>query len=188
MQGTGGGYKKFVNRQADIWNASRGIDPKEVKELAEKPEPEPEKELPPEPQEEPKPDNSNFKNVQEFLSAVEDEPSRKLLEKFASVLKKENETILAPIERQNNETKFETEFSKYEKIEGISDYKDDLKKTFLRNPNQSVKALVSEVAMDLQLNKVKSVEKTPSTPNRGKVDTSNLSKEELYNLMDTLRE
>ena len=36
MQGTGGGYKKFVNRQADIWNASRGIDPKEVKELAEK--------------------------------------------------------------------------------------------------------------------------------------------------------
>ena len=36
MQGTGGGYKKFMNRQADIWNASRGIDPKEVKELAEK--------------------------------------------------------------------------------------------------------------------------------------------------------
>ena len=36
MQGTGGGYKKFVNRQADIWNASRGIDPKEEKELAEK--------------------------------------------------------------------------------------------------------------------------------------------------------
>ncbi len=36
MQGTGGGYKKFLNRQADIWNASRGIDPKEVKELAEK--------------------------------------------------------------------------------------------------------------------------------------------------------
>ena len=36
MQGTGGGYKKFLNRQADIWNASRVIDPKEVKELAEK--------------------------------------------------------------------------------------------------------------------------------------------------------
>ena len=36
MQGTGGGYKKFVNRQADVWNASRPIDPKEVTELAEK--------------------------------------------------------------------------------------------------------------------------------------------------------
>ena len=35
-QGTGGGYKKFVNRQADIWNASRSIDPKEVDELKQK--------------------------------------------------------------------------------------------------------------------------------------------------------
>jgi phosphate transport system substrate-binding protein len=33
MQGTGGGYKKFINHQADIWNASRAIDPKEVDEL-----------------------------------------------------------------------------------------------------------------------------------------------------------
>lgn len=31
--GTGGGYKRFSNRQADIWNASRPIDPKEVEEL-----------------------------------------------------------------------------------------------------------------------------------------------------------
>ncbi len=35
-QGTGGGYKKFVNRQADIWNASRGIDEKEIEELKSK--------------------------------------------------------------------------------------------------------------------------------------------------------
>lgn len=35
-QGTGGGYKKFVNRQADIWNASRLITPKEIDELKEK--------------------------------------------------------------------------------------------------------------------------------------------------------
>lgn len=32
-QGTGGGYKRFVIRQADIWNASRPIDTKEVDEL-----------------------------------------------------------------------------------------------------------------------------------------------------------
>lgn len=36
QQGTGGGYKKFANRQADIWNASRPIDPKEVEELKSK--------------------------------------------------------------------------------------------------------------------------------------------------------
>ena len=35
-QGTGGGYKKFLNRQADIWNASRPIDPKEVDDLKQK--------------------------------------------------------------------------------------------------------------------------------------------------------
>ncbi len=31
--GTGGGYKRFVVRQADIWNASRPIDAKEIDEL-----------------------------------------------------------------------------------------------------------------------------------------------------------
>ncbi len=35
-QGTGGGYKKFVNRQADIWNASRPIAAKEKEELSAK--------------------------------------------------------------------------------------------------------------------------------------------------------
>lgn len=34
--GTGGGYKKFVLRQADIWNASRPIAQKEIDELKEK--------------------------------------------------------------------------------------------------------------------------------------------------------
>lgn len=35
-QGTSGGFKRFVTRQADIWNASRPIDPKEVNELKDK--------------------------------------------------------------------------------------------------------------------------------------------------------
>lgn len=34
--GTGGGYKAFAIRQADIWNASRPIDEKEVEELKKK--------------------------------------------------------------------------------------------------------------------------------------------------------
>jgi len=129
----------------------------------------------------------DFKNVQEFLAAVEDEPSRKLLENFYGVIRSETSSILGPIEQKNNETKFETEFSRYEKVEGLADYKNDLKKTFLRNPNQSFKALIGETIADLQLNKVKPIEKTPSTPNRGEVDTSNLGKEDLYNLLDTMR-
>ena len=138
------------------------------------------------PKKEDKPDSQNFKNVKEFLSAVEDEPSRNLLEKFYQVIKSETSTVLAPIEKQNNEAKFNEEFSKYEKIEGIADYKDDLRKTFMRNPSQSLKALIGETLTDLQLNKIKPIEKTPSTPNRGKVDTSNLSKDELYDMLETM--
>jgi len=129
-----------------------------------------------------------FKTMQEFLDAVEDKPSRTLLEKFAETLRGETSQILAPIEQKNNETKFETEFNKYEKIEGLVDYKNDLRKTFLRNPNQSLKALIGEVVTDLQLNKVKPVEKTPSTPSREKPNTENLSKDQLYDLLDTMRE
>jgi len=157
----------------------------QVKDLASKPEEEKAKEE--KPQEETKPDSQKFNNVQEFLSAVQDEPSRQLLEKFYGVIKSETTQILAPLEKANAEAKFDQEFGKYEKIQGISDYKNDLKKTFMRNPSQSLKALVSEVAMDLQLAKVKPVEKTPSTPKRGKMDTDNLDKEQLYDLLDTLK-
>jgi hypothetical protein len=139
------------------------------------------------PQEDDKTTPHNFKNVSDFLAAVEDEPSRKLLENFYSVIKSETSNILAPIEQKNNEAKFETEFSKYEKIEGLADYKNDLKKTFLRNPNQSFEGLVGKVALDLQLNKIKPIEAKPSSPNRGKVDTANLSKDELYDMLDNLR-
>ena len=92
------------------------------------------------------------------------------------------------IEAKNNEARFETEFSRYEKIEGLADYKNDLKKTFLRNPNQSFKALVGEVIADLSINKVKPVETQPSNPNRsGKVSTEGKSKDELYDILDTLK-
>lgn len=130
----------------------------------------------------------DFKNVQEFLAAVEDEPSRKLLETFYTVIKGETSSILAPIEQKNNETRFDNEFSKYEVIDGLSDYKNDLKKTFLRDPSKDPKALIAEVVTDLQLNRIKPIESTESTPNRdGKVDTSNMDLEQLYETLDTLK-
>ena len=157
----------------------------QVKELAEKPEKEIETSPQDLDQEEIVP--QSFKNVQEFLEAVQDEPSRNLLEKFYETMKGEISSTLSPIEKANNEAKFDSEFSKYEKVEGLSDYKNDLKKTFLRNPNQNIKSLISETITDLVMNKVTPIEKTPSTPKRGQVDTSNLSKDELYDVLDTLR-
>lgn len=131
----------------------------------------------------------DFKNVNEFLDAVEDEPSRNLLEKFYKVVKSEISDTLSPIEKANNEAKFDNEFAQYEnKVEGLKDYKNDLKKTFLRNPSQSIKSLISETITDIVTNKVIPIEKTTSNPNRGKVDISNLSKDELYEQLNSLRE
>ena len=159
----------------------------EVKKLAES-KAEPEKETPKEtPKEETKPTHE-FKNVQEFLSAVQDKPSRELLEKFYGVIKSETSTILAPIEQKNNEAKFDLEFGKYKGIEGLSDYENDLKKTFLRNPNQSLKALVGEIVADISLNKIKPIEKTASTPNRGTISTEGKSKDELYDMLESMKE
>jgi len=154
-----------------------------VKELAEpKEEPEEEPEEPQEPE-----TKQSFNNVKDFLQAVEDEPSRILLEKFYGVIKGEMSSTLAPIEQKNNEARFEQEFATYSTIEGLDGYKNDLRKTFLRNPNQPIKTLVGEVVTDLQLNKIKRIESTPSTPNRGKQDISKLSKEELYDLLESNR-
>ena len=91
--------------------------PKEIKE-----ESKTDKEIPDETKE------PKFGNVREFLDAVQDEPSRKLLEKFYGVIKGEISTTLSPIEKSNNTAKFNEEFAKYEKIEGLADYKNDLLK------------------------------------------------------------
>lgn len=130
-----------------------------------------------------------FKNVDEFLNAVQDKDSRKLLEEFAKAMKKETSSTLAPIEAKNNDTKFDTEFSRYEKIEGFADYKDDLKKTFLRNPTQDIEALFAKRVLDLTLNRIKKVEEKPSDPNRGgKPDLDSLDLEGLYDALDKTKD
>jgi hypothetical protein len=130
-----------------------------------------------------------FKDVDEFLNAVQDKDSRKLLEEFSKVIKKESSSVLAPFEAKNNEAKFDTEFSKYEKIEGFADHKDDLKKTFLRNPTQDIEALFAKKVTDLTLNRIKKVEEKPSDPNRGgKPDLDNLDLEGLYDALDKTKD
>lgn len=134
------------------------------------------------------PIQKSFKNVDEFLAAVEDEPSRQLLKTFYEVVKGEINTTLSPIEQKNNEARFESEFSTYESIEGLADHKNDLKKTFMRDPSKSIKALVGEVVTDLQLHRIKPIESTESDPNRsGKVDTESMSLDELYSALETTK-
>ncbi len=157
----------------------------QVKELAEKPA---EKSPADSPKEDVPETTHNFKDVKEFLDAVEDESSRKLLEKFYGVIKGEISQTLSPIETANNKAKFEIEFAQYEKIDGIADYKNDLQKTFLRDPSKSIKTLVSEVMMDIQLNKVKPIETiAPDPKHDGKIDLDGLSKDELYDTMASLK-
>ncbi len=156
----------------------------QVSELAKKPPVDEKK--PEEDAKKAEPDAEDFKNVDEFLNAVEDEPSRELLRKFYKVVKNETSIILSPLEKKNNEARFDEEFSAYGEIEGISDYKNDLKKTFMRDPNQSVKALVGEVLADISLHKIKPIEKKPSEVNRdGEVNLDNLSLDELYALQES---
>ena len=131
----------------------------------------------------------DFKDVKEFLDAVQDKDSRKLLETFYGVIKKETSSTLAPIEAKNNETKFETTFGQYEKIEGMADYKEELKKTFLRNPSQDLSSLIAKTVTDLTLNKIKKVEDKPSEPNRsGKVDLDSLDLAGLYDALDKTKD
>lgn len=154
-----------------------------VKELAEKPAEKSPAELP----DDPKPEDAKFKSVDEFLNAVADKPSRILLQKFYEVMRSETSEVLAPIERQNREAKFNAEFSQFETIDGLSDHKSDIMKTFMRTPGASVKSLVGETMTELALAKVKPSETGPSLPNRGRIDTSNLSKDQLYDALDAMR-
>ena len=129
-----------------------------------------------------------FKDVDEFLNAVQDPDSKKLLENFAKVLKKETSTTLAPVEKANNEARFETTFDKYTKIDGIADYKNDLKKTFLNDPKQDIDALVSKVVTDLALRKIKKTDETVSAPNRGgEVDLDSMGKDDLYSTLEGMK-
>lgn len=132
-------------------------------------------------------DTQNFKSVQEFLAAVEDEPSRKLLEAFHKVITGEISETLSPVQRANRETEFETQFAKYSTIEGLQDHKDDLKKSFMANPSTPIKALIGDTVLEMQAAKIKPTDDTPADAARGEVDISTLSKEELYDYLEKNR-
>jgi len=132
-----------------------------------------------------------YSSVEDFLANVQDEPSRKLLENFAKVLDKNTASKVQPLIEANAGKVFDEQFKQFEKLPGVSDFRDDLRKTFIRNPSQSLKALVGETIVDIQAGKIKKTVTNPSTPNHnggGGASTEGMTKEELYAQLETLRE
>lgn len=135
---------------------------------------------------------TKFNKVDEFINAIEDEPSRNLLKQFAGVLQEEYSATIDkrfnPIVSDYNSTKFDKEFEQYiGKAPSLASHKADLKQSFLRDPNQSIKALVGEVIADTILNKIRPIEGTASIAQRGTPDISNASKDDLYSMLEAMR-
>ncbi len=132
----------------------------------------------------------DFETMEDFLAAVADPASRKLLNTFAKVIDKTQNSKIGPLLAADAGKRFDSAFATFEKIEGIGAYKEDLKKTFMRNPSVDLKALVGAKLVDLQTSKIKPTEKRISTPSHGggKVNLDGLTKDELYDQLENLKE
>jgi hypothetical protein len=134
----------------------------------------------------------NSSQIDTFINSIQDEPSRNLLKQFGSLLLKDVETRFQPALSQYNDDRFEREFSQYaSKIPALADHKEDIRKTFKRNPSQSLKSIVGDALVDIQSAAIKPVESAPSAVNRTqRPDASGLadkSTDELYDILETQR-
>jgi hypothetical protein len=72
----------------------------------------------------------------------------------------------------------------------LKDYAETLKKSIFKEvaPNASVKAIVGEMILEQNLSKPKPVEGRGGIANREKIDINSASKEELYELLESMKE
>lgn len=129
---------------------------------------------------------AEFNTIEDFLAAVKDEPSRKLLEMFAKVIDKSQSSKIAPLLEKSASELFDAKFTAFEKIDGMAAHKEDLRKTFMRTPTTDLESLVGSRLLAIQMGKIKPGEKKPSTPSHdgGKVDLSAASKDDLYGMLE----
>jgi uncharacterized membrane protein YheB (UPF0754 family) len=119
-----------------------------------------------------KPSADELKN---FLDAVNDEPSRDLLQKFSSILRKElrkefNQELNPVLEKVRTE-KFATEYDQLEKsFPEIAPYKEQIKKTYMRNPQTNLDDVASKISFQVRKNGVKPLEsaRVKNSPERNK--------------------
>lgn len=131
----------------------------------------------------------NTKNSTEldtFINSIEDEPSRNLLKTFGNLMRQDVRKEYNPVLEEYNSSRFEKEFAEYgAKVPELAAHKEEIKKNYLRNPSQPLKALVSETLLDITASKIKPVESAPSVASRSKPELADASTEDLYAILES---
>jgi DNA uptake protein ComE-like DNA-binding protein len=128
-------------------------------------------------------------DIESFLKNVEDEPTRKLLKDYGETLKKSIFRDIAPQVSKVKEMEFERDFNAMAaKFPQLEAFRDEARKSFQANPNASIKAIVGEMVLDQNLSRPKPIEGRGGVANREKVDINSASKEELYELLEGMKE
>jgi hypothetical protein len=128
-------------------------------------------------------------DIESFLKNVEDEPTRKLLKDYGETLKKSIFKDFAPQVSKVKEMEFDRDFNAMvTKFPQLEAFREEAKKSYQANPSASVKAIVGEMVLDQNLSKPKPVEGRGGIANREKIDINSASKEELYELLDSMKE
>lgn len=128
-------------------------------------------------------------DVESFLGNVEDEPTRKLLKDYGDVLRRTIVKEFTPQVQKVKEMEFEKEFdamaSRFPQLEA---FREEALKSFKANPNASAKSVVGEMVLEQNLSKPKPIEKTGGAARREQIDLGSASKEELYELLESMKE
>lgn len=123
----------------------------------------------------------------EFVNSIQDEPSRNLLKQYGSLLEKRVEQKYAPVLSNYRESEFERQFADFSaKVPSLAGHKEDIKKTFLRDPNADLRKIVAERVLDISTAQIKPLETAPSQVNRdGAPSLEDASKDDLYAILET---
>lgn len=125
-------------------------------------------------------------DLDKFVDSIQDEPSRNLLKQYGKLMTETFRKEVSPVMDEYNTAKFDREFSKFEGITDLAAHKEELRKTFLRNPSQSLKALVGEILVDNQSSKIVPIERSSSQVNRSAPNIADASKDDLYALLESM--
>ncbi len=128
----------------------------------------------------------NSTDLEKFIASVQDEPSRNLLKTFGTLMQADMNKKFSPVLNKYEEERFESEFKQFsDKIPDLAAHKDEIKKQYMRNPSLAIKSLVGDTLLDIQTSKIKPIADDSSVANRGKVDISEASKDDLYDILET---
>jgi hypothetical protein len=121
--------------------------------------------------------------LDDYLKDVPDEASREVLKKYGEGIVKRISKEFSPIQKEVRSIKFENEFSDYvQKFPSLGSYKEQIRESYEKNPN--LKAAIGEILIDNQLAKVRPLE-GKSVANRQAPDLDSMSKDELYDLLES---